>query len=187
MLKPRKGGRRGPGWRRRQGRQAGVHESGQDPKQSAGRGGWAGWQGPAGSKWCRGACGGACSHQAMGRRPTPLASPPTPRQAVLRCLIGVSQEGAPSLLQNWLVSHLCHREQSPLHSQRVGSFPRTHRSHQGALYTSTGKESTCSAGDVGSIPGLGRSPGEGNGYPLQYSDLENSMDCTVHRVAKSQT
>ena len=43
------------------------------------------------------------------------------------------------------------------------------------------------AGDLGSIPGLGRSPGEGKGYPLQYSDLENSMDCTVHEVAKSWT
>ena len=42
-------------------------------------------------------------------------------------------------------------------------------------------------GDLGSIPGLGRSPGEGNGYPLQYSGLENSMDCVVHGVAKSQT
>ena len=41
---------------------------------------------------------------------------------------------------------------------------------------SDGKESACSAGDLGSIPGLGRSPGEGNGYPLQYSGLENSMD-----------
>ena len=41
---------------------------------------------------------------------------------------------------------------------------------------SAGKESTCNVGDLGSIPGLGRSPGEGNGYPLQYSDLENSMD-----------
>ena len=39
---------------------------------------------------------------------------------------------------------------------------------------SAGKESTCNAGDLGSIPGLGRSPGEGKGYPLQYSDLENS-------------
>ena len=38
---------------------------------------------------------------------------------------------------------------------------------------SAGKESTCNAGDVGSIPGLGRSPGEGNGYPFQYSGLEN--------------
>ena len=45
---------------------------------------------------------------------------------------------------------------------------------------SAGKESTCSAGGLGSIPGLGRSPGEGKGYPLQYSGLENSMGCTVH-------
>ena len=42
-------------------------------------------------------------------------------------------------------------------------------------------------GDLGSIPGLGRSPGEGNGYPLQYSGLENFMDYVVHGVAKSQT
>ena len=42
-------------------------------------------------------------------------------------------------------------------------------------------------GDVGSIPGFGRSPGEVNGYPLQYSGLENSMDCVVHGVAKSRT
>ena len=40
-------------------------------------------------------------------------------------------------------------------------------------------------GDLGSIPGLGRSPGEGNGYPLQHSGLENSMDCIVHGVAES--
>ena len=52
---------------------------------------------------------------------------------------------------------------------------------------STGKESTCNVGDLGSIPGLGRSPGEGNGYPLQYSGLENSIDCIVHGVAKSRT
>jgi len=50
-----------------------------------------------------------------------------------------------------------------------------------------GKESACSAGDLGSIPGLGRSPGEGKSYPLQYSGLKNSMDCIVHGVAKSQT
>ena len=48
-----------------------------------------------------------------------------------------------------------------------------------------GKESACNVGDLGSIPGLGRSPGEGNGYPLQYSGLENSVDCIVHGVAKS--
>ena len=52
---------------------------------------------------------------------------------------------------------------------------------------SVGKKSACNAGDLGSIPGLGRSPGEGKGYPLQYSGLENSMDCVVHGVAKSQT
>ena len=50
---------------------------------------------------------------------------------------------------------------------------------------SAGKESTCNAGDLGSIPGLGRSPGEGEGSPLQYSGLENFMDCIVHRVAES--
>ena len=52
---------------------------------------------------------------------------------------------------------------------------------------SAGKESARNAGDLGSIPGLKRSPGEGKGYPLQYSGLENSMDCIVHRVAKCQT
>ena len=52
---------------------------------------------------------------------------------------------------------------------------------------SAGKESTCSAGDLGSIPGLGRSPGEGKGYLLQCPGLENSMDCIVHGVAKSRT
>ena len=52
---------------------------------------------------------------------------------------------------------------------------------------SAGKESSYNAGDLGLIPGLERSPGEGKGFPLQYSGLENSMDCTVHWVAKSQT
>ena len=55
--------------------------------------------------------------------------------------------------------------------------------------SSVGKESACNAGDPGSIPGLGRSPGEGNGNPLQYSCLENPMDrgawrTTVHGVAR---
>ena len=52
--------------------------------------------------------------------------------------------------------------------------------------SSVGKESVCNAGDLGSIPGLGRSPGERKGYPFQYSGLENSMDCGVCGVAKSQ-
>ena len=56
---------------------------------------------------------------------------------------------------------------------------------------SDGKESPCNAGDVASIPGSGRSPGEENGYPLQYSCLEKSMDRgtwqdTVHGISKSQ-
>ena len=52
---------------------------------------------------------------------------------------------------------------------------------------SAGKESACNAGDLGSIPGLGRSPGGGHGNSLQYSGLENSMDCIVHGVANSRT
>ena len=52
---------------------------------------------------------------------------------------------------------------------------------------STGKESACSVGDLGSISGLGRSCGEGKGYHLQYSGLKNSLDCIVHGVAKSWT
>ena len=60
---------------------------------------------------------------------------------------------------------------------------------KGFLGGSDSKESACNAGDPGSIPGLGRFPGEGNGYPLQYSCLENSMDtgawwAKVHEVAE---
>ena len=63
----------------------------------------------------------------------------------------------------------------------VGSF------ELGFSCGSAGKEPACNVGDLGLIPGLGRSPGEGKGYPLQYSGLENSMDCIVHGVAKSRT
>ena len=59
----------------------------------------------------------------------------------------------------------------------LGTFPDS----------SVGKESACNVGDLGSIPGLRRSPGKGKGYPLQYSGLENSLDCIVHGVTKSQT
>ena len=52
---------------------------------------------------------------------------------------------------------------------------------------SAGKESPCNVGDLGLIPGLGRSPGEEKGYPLQYSALKNSLDCIDHGVTKSQT
>ena len=71
------------------------------------------------------------------------------------------------------------------------SSPVTNASLQ-LPYSSDGKESACNAGDLGSIPGSGRSPGEGNGNPLQYSCLENPMDrgacwATVGGVTKSQT
>ena len=65
-------------------------------------------------------------------------------------------------------------------------------SERGFPWWLSGKEPACNAGDVGSIPGLGRSPGGGNGCSLQYSCLEDSMDrgawwATVHGVAKNQT
>ena len=59
------------------------------------------------------------------------------------------------------------------------------RAGNGRVCGLAGKEPTCNAGDLGSIPGLGRSPGEGNSYPLQNSGVENSMDCIVHSVAKN--
>ena len=64
--------------------------------------------------------------------------------------------------------------------------------HQGFPGDSDGKESACKVGNLGSIPGLGRYPGEENGYPLYYCGLENSMDrgawqATVHGIAKSRT
>ena len=67
------------------------------------------------------------------------------------------------------------------------SFDDTLTSYQGFPGSSAGKESACSVGDLGLIPGLGRSPGEGNSYPCQYSGLENSMDCIVQGTAKSLT
>ena len=65
-------------------------------------------------------------------------------------------------------------------------FPRVDSSI-GFSGCSAGKESACNAGDLGSIPGLERSPGEGNSYPLQCSGLENSVDCRVHGAMKRQT
>ena len=73
----------------------------------------------------------------------------------------------------------------------IHTHTHTH-TYMGFPHSSVGKESVCNAGDPGLIPGLGRSPGEGNGNPLQYSCLENPMDrgawqAIVHGVAKSQT
>ena len=56
-----------------------------------------------------------------------------------------------------------------------------------SLGGSDDKEAACNSGDLGSIPRLGRYPQEGNGYPLQYSGLENSVDCVVHGFTKSWT
>ena len=58
---------------------------------------------------------------------------------------------------------------------------------QASLVAHLGKESACDAGDLGLIPGLGRSPGEGTGYPVQYSGLQNSTDGIAYRVAKGRT
>ena len=59
---------------------------------------------------------------------------------------------------------------------------RTTALEEGFPGGSDGKQSACNAGDLGSVPGSGRSPGEGNGYPLQYSCLENPMDREVWRA-----
>ena len=70
-----------------------------------------------------------------------------------------------------------------IRSEKAINFPF----HSGFPGGSDGKESACSGGDLGSILGLGRSPGEGHGNPLQYSGLKNSMDFIVHGFSKSQT
>ena len=58
---------------------------------------------------------------------------------------------------------------------------------EGFPHSSVSKESGCNAGEPSSIPGLGRAPGEGKGYPLQYYGLENSMDCIVHGCKELDT
>ena len=70
-----------------------------------------------------------------------------------------------------------------LHDSNAGGADLT----TGFPDSSAGKEYHCNVGDLGLIPGLRRSPEEGNGYPFQYPGLEKSMDCIVHGVAMSQT
>ena len=84
------------------------------------------------------------------------------------------------------------KESACMQRSRFDSWVR--KSHRGrdrlptpVFLGSAGKESTCNEGDLGSIPRLRRSPGEGKAYPLQYSGLENSMDCIFHKVTKSWT
>ena len=94
--------------------------------------------------------------------------------------------------------HIFRREKGNSQLQRATLTLKTQEIHRPLVWkwgctfnwvpgSSAGKESTHNAGDLGSIPGLGRSLGERKGYPLQYSGLENSMDCIVPGVAKSQT
>ena len=98
-----------------------------------------------------------------------------------------------NFLWNWLYGKLtlvCYQDRNQQHfiiiAFLIFFFPHPSVS-SGIPGSWAGKESTCNAGDLHSIPKLGRSPGEGNGYPLHYSGLENSMDCIVHGVAKSLT
>ena len=90
----------------------------------------------------------------------------------------------------WALLYLCVRWVQLCHSVVVWAFFGIaflwDWNEKGFPCGSAGKESACNVGDLGSIPGLGRLSGEGEGYPLQYSGLENSMDW-VHGVAKSQT
>ena len=77
--------------------------------------------------------------------------------------------------------------EAPFYCLMVGENNSPYPVFLGFLCDSAGKESACNAGDLGSFPGLGRSPGDGNGYPLQYSGLENSKNCIVHEGHKEST
>ena len=102
-----------------------------------------------------------------------ISSPP----CVISCLYDDSHE---------VISH-CRFDFISLMITAVKHFFHLHIGHLGYPCGSAGKESACNEGDLGSIPRLGRSSGEGKGYPLQYSGLENSKDCIVHGVTKRWT
>ena len=99
-------------------------------------------------------------------QPTPVLLPG--KSHVWRSLVGYSP---------WGCKELDKIEQLHFHFSLDWGFP----------CGSAGKKSTCNVGDPGSTPGLGITPGEGKSYPLQYSGLENFMDCIVHGITKSQT
>ena len=110
-----------------------------------------------------------------------ITTPPTPLQLQQFASLATSEKERQRLLVLSKVGPWPHSI-SPPAPWRILWFPRG----------SAGKESACNAGDPGSIPGLGRSPGEGNGNPLQDSCLENPMDrgdwqATVHGAAKGRT
>ena len=94
----------------------------------------------------------------------------------------------------WGFPHSSVGKESACNAEDPGSIPGSERSTGEGIPVflsfpcgSAGEDSTCNEGDLGSIAGLGRTPEEGKGYPLQYSSLENSMDCIVHGVIKSWT
>ena len=94
---------------------------------------------------------------------------------------------SPGELPNWGI-----KPESSMSPASAGRFSITSTTWERDILnyipgSSAGKESACNEGDLGSIPGLGRSPGKGNSYPLQYSGQENSIDCIVHGVANSWT
>ena len=99
------------------------------------------------------------------------------------------QLSALNLFANFLHSLSFHLLLSVLQQKgKHSDFIKSSRANSWAsLSGSAGKEPACNVGDLCSVPGLGRSPGEGKGYPLQYSGLENSMDCIVRGVTKSET
>ena len=103
--------------------------------------------------------------------------------------MGGCQKG-PQQLELLLALCFLHSWSSTLHPASISFSPLNGLSEEGFPSASDGKESTFNSGDSGSIPGSGRSPGEGNGYPLQYSCLKKSMDrgawwAAVHGFAKS--
>ena len=115
-----------------------------------------------------------------------------PRQRLLQYCPGASKQGLYATILHMyapLIDSSVGKE-STCNAGDPSSIPRSGRSTPvflGFPCGSASKESTSNVGDLGSIPGLGRSFGEGKGYPLQYSGLENSMDCIVHRLTKSWT
>ena len=120
--------------------------------------------------------------QSLDMGPTAAGHPPP------KLLPAPTGEGIQNLLCWFLMDTFYLRERYP-HSCLPFFFSSHFSEFPGG---SDGKEPACNARDLGLIPGLGRSPGGGNGNPLQYSCLENSMDrrvwwTTVHGVAKSQT
>ena len=99
---------------------------------------------------------------------------------ILLMAVGMAGPVYVILIRPLMGTTLCHRATSPCTLYSIIVF-------LGFPCGSAGKESACNVGYLGLIPGLGRSPEEEKGYPLQYSGLENSMDCIVHGVTESDT